>query len=782
MEVNMNRRRSYFIEVGLLLILLILGIQWIKTNKSLQEKRIQFQNVNEFNQIVTNLLLETLMINSENSHHYDWHAQLQLDFEQNINSIQHSTKLMALANELNLTIANYMQIATMLKTSRRFVASQQKSASTNALYDKNVANELFAQILQFHISPSNIHARAIEAYMKTHQAKLSATLSHGISWPMLQKHIEFILANQRLSEQLREKIQFFPLLIFISEEISIIDQNSRILMTTRNNYLLGWLTALFSILLTTLTRQATKLRTKTKQAQAASEVKAQFLANMSHEIRTPMNGILGLTDICLNSDISDSNKHYLEKIKFSARSLTTIINDILDFSKIESNKLTIEYVDFELHELFSNIKIMLGQTAATKQIELVFDLSSSLPNSIHCDPVRFGQILLNLCSNAVKFTNDGQILVSVSLITDDSQWLEVSITDDGIGMTEEQMARLFGRFNQAESSTTRKYGGTGLGLAITKQLLELMGGNITVTSTIGKGSTFKFRLPYVKAKLLSEEKLQIENLSDKLLLIVDDHQLTLTITERMAKTLKMNVACANTIEQANELIAKHKFDFALIDWQLQSGQHGIELLKQFNFIEHPPTHSFIFTAFDSLYLREELTDYPKVKILNKPITMHEIAKAFMSVLNQNVPTQPRENISAEYDAVDNTEDELTFKKRVLLVEDNEINQLVAVKLLSQYNIELDVAGNGQDALNKLSTESYDLIFMDIQMPIMDGVEATKRIRQNLSSEILPIVALTANVMSEDIEHYKSIGINECLGKPFEQAELENIVNHYLFNK
>nr|WP_282099813.1 response regulator [Pseudoalteromonas luteoviolacea] len=540
--------------------------------------------------------------------------------------------------------------------------------------------------------------------------------------------------------------------------------------------------AIFLLIIIALSRLLVGLKKANILANQAAETKSLFVSNMSHEIRTPMNGILGLTDILLSTELTSVQRNYLEKVRFSANALTTIINDILDFSKIESKKLHIEHIPFQFEDLLDNLRSLITPLANTKDVKLIFDLAPNISKQYIGDPVRINQIMLNFASNAVKFTEHGSITLSVKQeeYEDDKVWVVISIADTGIGIAQESVDQLFERFTQAESSTTRKYGGTGLGLTICKLLTELMSGEIQVESELGKGSKFTVRLPL--ALVTEKEVVKPKSISGSML-IVEDDPIYLEISQNISRSIGLQVSGVTNGRDAQTTLANQTFDILLVDWVLPDCQAN-ELLKILQAQGSLPQRVVIYTA----HTQESIDTESGFPILYKPLLKRDLIDALSSKkppqlsttvaqdgtinipVESNAPAQQSENILGGIDL------------RVLLVEDNDINRIVALKLLDRIpGIDVQVAENGKIAVDKINQAQgkFDIVFMDIQMPVMDGVEATKLIREAFSPEQLKIVALTANVMQSEVDKYLEVGMNGHLGKPFKMDELEAVFKQHM---
>ncbi|MDR0529762.1 MAG: response regulator [Zoogloeaceae bacterium] len=521
-------------------------------------------------------------------------------------------------------------------------------------------------------------------------------------------------------------------------------------------------------------------------AEDIARTKANFLANMSHEIRTPLNAVIGLTYLALNTELTARQREYVEKIRQSGQYLLSIINDILDFSKIEAGSMRIEKVDFALEDVMNNISTLIAEKAADKGLELVFSVSPDIPACLHGDPLRLGQVLVNYANNAVKFTERGEISIEiVSLRQSETEiLLRFMVRDTGIGLTEEQKSRLFENFSQADASITRKYGGTGLGLAICKKLTELMGGEVGVESEYGKGSTFWFTAQlgigrHVHPLVLSHE------IAGQRILIVDDNQLTRKVIRGMLEAMRFDVKDADSgvaaINKARNAQRRgNPFRVALIDWQMPD-MDGIETARQLRaaLSEHCPDLLMI-----TAHSREEALSSARFagfkNVLLKPVTPSLLFNEITQLLTSSSSSDAKQTAAGQYAPPENLDLEYLRGARVLLVEDNALNQQVASELLGWSGILVDVAQNGAEALERARenyTSPYDLILMDMQMPIMDGLEATRLLRADKVAT--PIIALTANAMEQDRKKCQEAGMDDYLSKPIEPEQLQKVLLRWI---
>ncbi len=514
-----------------------------------------------------------------------------------------------------------------------------------------------------------------------------------------------------------------------------------------------------------------ELRKQKEKAEEATRAKSIFLANMSHEIRTPMNGVLGMAEIMKDTTLTEDQREYLGVIETSANNLLSIINDILDFSKIEAGKIELEKAPVRIETIINEVSDILASKASKKNIEFITYINPDIPDLVEADHVRIRQVLLNLANNAVKFTDEGHVLLSCELVKKESQaaHLFFKVEDTGIGISPENQKKLFQSFTQTEASTTRKYGGTGLGLTISKQLVELMGGQIKVKSGPGEGSVFSFEVSF---PIISEKAFFTDKIKDLRITAVDDNATNRLILRKYLEAFKFEARIFHSPKGFFDDFVKrteagNPYDVALIDYNMPH-MSGLDLVNRINkkFADHR-TRLIILSSITDLIGHEQAVEYGLDAQLNKPLKVSQLFNTIYLAMN---PSKKHEKPSS-------SKDQSFAEYSILMAEDNRINQRVALSLLSKLGQTADLASNGKEAVEKFKEKDYDIVFMDVEMPEMSGIEATRKIREfesNQNKKEACIVALTAGVMKEDKEKCLAAGMNDFVPKPFNLKHITDI--------
>jgi PAS domain S-box-containing protein len=525
-----------------------------------------------------------------------------------------------------------------------------------------------------------------------------------------------------------------------------------------------------------LERLNRKLAENSHLAESANRAKGEFLANMSHEIRTPMNAIIGMAHLAIKTDPTPLQRDYLRKIQGASQHLLGILNDILDFSKIEAGKLIVEHIDFDLEKVLDQVASLVDERAAAKGLEVIIAIDDAVPMQLVGDPLRIGQVLVNFANNSVKFTEAGEIAMHVGLISqgDDGVVLHFSVRDTGIGLDEEQRQHLFESFQQGDTSITRKYGGTGLGLAISKRLAELMGGEIGVDSTPGQGSTFWFTAHVGRSRAPARRLHPDPDWSGRRLLVVDDNANTREVIGNLLRRMSFMVTAVDSgpaalTELAQAAVAGEPYALVLLDWKMPV-MDGIETAREIRRLALQPQGPLLLmvTAYHRDEVNHAAAQVGIEDILIKPVSPSLLFDALIRAFSIEPSEPPLMDGPSGEPRLDTA---AIAGARVLLVEDNELNQEVATAFLNEAGLVVDLATDGAVALDKVKSNAYDLVLMDMQMPVMDGITATRAIRQLSGLQDLPIVAMTANAMAGDRERCLDAGMNDHMAKPIDPQDL-----------
>ncbi len=534
----------------------------------------------------------------------------------------------------------------------------------------------------------------------------------------------------------------------------------------------------FALVALTLWRRNQRLSELSRETGLLAQAKSDFLANMSHEIRTPMNAIIGFSTLALQTPLSQQQRDYLGKIKSSSDTLLLLINDILDLTKVESGKLSLEEIDFDLAEQIDSLAGMFADLAERKQVEVIINKSVAVPDFLRGDPLRLGQVLVNLVNNAIKFTERGEVEVAITLASVDPMRVRFSVRDTGIGIAEEKQVQLFQPFTQLEAGNTRKYGGSGLGLNISQRLVELMGGKITVQSKPGAGSLFQFEIPMHKALYgVSGRRVFFEQ--EPLVLVMDDNELVLELISGMLGRSGARVIQANSVSRARMVLREegNNLQLAIFDWRMGQ-EDGLDLALEMSQHSQWRLIPILMTsawAKEGLQVRMESIGLNH--FLAKPMTENALLAKVDELLNGS--SFDRRMRQAEVQGDQQNFHDLLKGTRVLLAEDNRVNQQLILEYLKRVDVQVTVVSNGREAVERVAEQPFDVILMDLQMPVLDGLDATRQIRKMVDKHDVPIIALTASAMPGDRERCLGVGMNGYVTKPVSKLDLYNNLIQWL---
>jgi two-component system, sensor histidine kinase and response regulator len=605
-----------------------------------------------------------------------------------------------------------------------------------------------------------LQQRITETYAQQPQVMAINQLSQDLNRQVMEYH--------RLRNQIIEMKELDSLPVWKQSKMDLASSlKSRFYLMV-----LGGALLCFSLVAVTLWRRNQKLSELSRHAGLLAQAKSDFLANMSHEIRTPMNAIIGFSALALQTDLSQQQRDYLNKIKSSSDTLLLLINDILDLTKVESGKLTLEEIDFDLSEQLDSLAAMFADLAERKQVEVIINKSPAVPDFLRGDPLRLGQVLVNLVNNAIKFTERGEVEVAITLVNQHPMRVRFSVRDTGIGIAPEKQTQLFQPFTQLEAGNTRKYGGSGLGLNISQRLVGLMGGEISVQSKPGIGSTFLFDIPLSQAVYgVSGRRVFFEQ--QPLILIMDDNELVLELAKDILSRAGATVTAVNTVSRARQVLREEGMNIrlAILDWRMGQ-EDGLDLaLEMYQHSQWRRLPILMTSAWAREGLHGRMESMGLTHFLAKPMTENALLAKVDELLNGS--SHDRNMRQAEAQGDQQHFRELLSGTRVLLAEDNRVNQQLIMEYLRRVEAVVTVVDNGREAVEQVAEQPFDVILMDLQMPVLDGLDATRQIRKMVDKHDVPIIALTASAMPGDKERCLGVGMNGYVTKPVSKLDLYN---------